>query len=184
MTKGGAQVGDVLILTKPLGTGILTTAGKRGIASESVLDNAVRWMMRLNRAASDAARRVGVKTATDITGYSLLGHAYEMAAASGVQFELEWQHLPILEGALELAKQGSIPGGTSRNRDYLTGKVLLPEGLSEEQDALLFDPQTSGGLLIAIAADRYDALVRALDERQVTHWNVGRVVEGQGIHVI
>jgi len=184
MTKGGAQVGDILVLTKPLGTGILTTAGKRGIVSENVLDNAVRWMMRLNRDASQAARTVGVKAATDITGYSLPGHAYEMASAAGAQFELEWKQLPILDGALELAKQGSIPGGTSRNRDYLTGKVLLPEGLSEEQDALLFDPQTSGGLLMAIAADRYDALARALDERQVAYWKIGRVVEGQGIHVI
>ena len=150
MTKGGARAGDVLILTKPLGTGILTTAGKRGIVEQSILDNAIRRMMTLNRNASLAARAVGIKAATDITGYSLFGHAYEMAAASGVQFQFELSKLPVLDGALALAKQGSVPGGTSRNRDYLRGKVFLPEGLTDEWDALLFDPQTSGGLLMAV----------------------------------
>ncbi len=183
LTKGGAQPGDVLLLTKPLGTGILTTAGKRGIASEQHLENAIRWMMQLNRHASLAARAVGIQAATDITGYSLLGHAYEMAAASGVQFCFELDALPILDGALELAKLGSSPGGTARNRDYLRDKVLLPETLSDEAEALLFDPQTSGGLLMAVPGEKVDALNREFHARQVQAWTVGKVVDGTGIRI-
>lgn len=183
MTKGGARAGDVLILTKPLGTGILTTAGKRGIVSEPALENAVRWMMTLNRNASLAARAVGIRSATDITGYSLLGHAYEMANASQVQFQFSLSDLPILQGALELAKQGSIPGGTERNRDYLRGKVFLPKTLTPESDALLFDPQTSGGLLIAVPGEKVKALRAEFAKLEVQHWMVGRVIDGSGISV-
>ena len=183
MTKGGARVGDVLILTKPLGTGILTTAGKNGIVSESDLQNAIRWMMTLNRNASLAARAVGIQSATDITGYALLGHAYEMAHASGVQFRFVLNQLPVLEGAFALAKQSSIPGGTARNRDYLHDKVLLPENLSDEWDAVLFDPQTSGGLLLAVPNEKIDALRQEMETRKVTHWQIGMVVEGNGIVV-
>lgn len=183
MTKGGAVPGDVLILTKPLGTGILTTAGKRGIVTQPVLDSAIQWMMRLNRDASLAARAVGIKAATDITGYSLLGHAYEMAVAAGVQFQFELANLPVLEGALALAGQGSVPGGTLRNRDYLRGKVFLPEGLTEEWDALLFDPQTSGGLLLAVPRAKQDVLMLELEQRGVAYWVIGRSTTGNGVIV-
>lgn len=182
-TKRGAQPGEVLILTKPLGTGILTTAGKNGSVSENDLAHAIQWMMRLNQNASRAARAVGLKAVTDITGFSLLGHALEMANASGVQFRFKRDALPILDGALELAKQGNIPGGTARNRDYLRDKVLLPENLSNEWDALLFDPQTSGGLLMAVSPARVDELVQEFVARQVAHWQVGQVVAGSGIQV-
>lgn len=183
MTKGGAQVGDLLILTKPLGTGILTTAGKRGIISDSDLQNAIRWMMTLNLNASLAARAVGIRSATDVTGYSLVGHGYEMASASSVQLQFFLDRLPVLDGALELAKQGSIPGGTARNRDYLRDKVFLPEALSDDWDALLFDPQTSGGLLLAVPAKLEAALIQELKTRSVAHWVVGGVREGSGIHL-
>jgi len=184
LTKGGAQLGDVLILTKPLGTGILTTAGKSGTVAENDLQNAIRWMMTLNRDASLAARAVGIKSATDITGYALLGHAYEMASASGAQFQFVLKQLPVLDGALDLAKQGSIPGGTARNRDYLRGKVLLPEHLADEWDALLFDPQTSGGLLMAVAREKCDALMAELKTRGVAGWVIGKVMDGSGVAVI
>lgn len=183
LTKGGAHVGDVLILTKPLGTGILTTAGKRGIISENDLQNAIRWMTILNRKASLAARAVGITSATDITGFSLLGHAYEMASASQVQFHFELSKLPILDGVFELAKQGSIPGGTARNRDYLRNKVLLPEVLTDEWDALLFDPQTSGGLLVAVPGAKLEAIVNELNALAVEYWMVGDVRAGAGISV-
>lgn len=182
-TKGGAQPGDQLVLTKPLGTGILTTAGKRGLISENDLHNAIRWMTTLNREASRAASVVGIRAATDITGYALLGHGYEMAAASNTQFELDWNALPILEGALDLARAGSIPGGTARNRDYFRDKVFLPEGLTAEQEALLFDPQTSGGLLLAVAPDTVSAFQRELARRDVAYWRVGRVTTGRGVRV-
>jgi selenide,water dikinase len=183
-TKGGAQVGDTLILTKPLGTGILTTAGKRGIVAEPVLERAIEWMMRLNRAAAQAARKIGIHAATDITGFALLGHAYEMASASNAQFVLERQNIPIMEGAFEMARQGSVPGGTTNNRDYLRDKVLLPQDLSDEWDAVLFDPQTSGGLLIAVAPGKTDALTAEFARLGVAHWTIGTVAAGQGVRIL
>lgn len=182
-TKAGAQPGNLLVLTKPLGTGILTTAGKNGTAAEVGLQTAIRWMLLLNRAASRAARAVGIRSATDVTGYGLLGHAYEMASASNVAFEFELARLPVLEGAFDLVKRGSVPGGTARNRDYLRNKVFLPQGLSDEWDGVLFDPQTSGGLLLAVAPDKMDVLGNAFRERAVANWMVGRIVQGHGIRV-
>lgn len=182
--KGMAQVGDVLILTKPLGTGILTTAGKNGTAPEEQLANAIRWMLMLNREAAQAARAVGIKAVTDVTGYALLGHAYEMAAAAGVCFQFEWERLPVLEGALELARHNQVPGGTARNRDYLRDKVFLPEDLTDEWDALLFDPQTSGGLLMAVPLNKIDALRREFAARNVEHWIIGKVVAGSRVQVL
>jgi selenide,water dikinase len=183
-TKAGAQVGDALVLTKPLGTGILTTAGKNGIVAPRDLENAIRWMLQLNRDAARAARAVELKAVTDITGYALLGHAHEMASASGVRFEFDLEQLPILDGALELARLGQIPGGTSRNRDYLRDKVFLSEGLSDEHEALLFDPQTSGVLLMSVPREKLDALTRELHSRKVVYWTIGRVVAGEGVQVI
>lgn len=182
-TKAGAQIGDILILTKPLGTGILTTAGKNGIVSEDDLNTAIRWMLTLNRDAARAAHKAGIRSATDISGYALLGHAYEMASASQVRFEFELKRLPVLDGAFDLVKRGSMPGGTARNRDYLRDKVFLPQDLSDEWDGVLFDPQTSGGLLLAVAPDKIDMLVNAFRERAVAHWMVGQVTAGFGIRV-
>lgn len=183
-TKGGARAGDVLILTKPLGTGILTTAGKNGKASEAEMQNAIRWMMTLNRDAARAARQIGIHAATDITGFALLGHAFEMASASQVQFVMELEKLPVLESAFALALQGNSPGGTARNRDYLQDKVFLPEDLTDAWDAVLFDPQTSGGLLIAVSPDKADALMREMQARNVAHWGVGHVTAGFGVRAV
>lgn len=181
LTKGGAQVGDVLILTKPLGTGILTTAGKNSRLSAEEMRPVLEWMMALNRDASLAARTVGIRAATDITGFALMGHAYEMASAANAQFIFELDKLPVHPGAFELALQGSMPGGTARNRDYLRDKVFLPPSLSAEWDAVLFDPQTSGGLLIAVSPDKADALQKEFEARRVAYWIVGQVVSGQGV---
>lgn len=184
MTKGGAHAGDILVLTKPLGTGILTTAGKHGTAGESVLANAIRRMMTLNKDAALAARAVGIVSVTDITGYALLGHAFEMAKASRVGFRFVREQLPVLDGALELAKEGNIPGGTARNRDYLRDRVFLPEHLADEWEAVLFDPQTSGGLLMAVPPEKLADLTREFAARDVEHWHVGRVEEGMGVQVV
>ena len=183
-TKGGAQVGDLLVLTKPLGVGILTTAGKNGTAAPGDLENAIQWMLKLNRAAAHAAQAVGLKSATDITGYALLGHAFEMADASGVAFEIQVNRLPVLDGALELARRGETPGGTARNRDYLRDKVFVPAELPDEWEALLFDPQTSGGLLFPVSKANLDALISEFDARNVAHWEIGRVIAGQGVRVV
>lgn len=184
MLKGGARVGDVLILTKPLGTGILSTAGKNGQLSAEEMGPALDWMMALNREASLAARAAGIRAATDVTGFALTGHAYEMASAANAQFLFELNKLPTHQGAFELALRGNVPGGTARNRDYLRDKVFLPEGLPDEWDALLFDPQTSGGLLLAVSPKKMDALQKELDERHVSYWVVGRVVTGHGVRVV
>ena len=183
VTKGGARVGDVLVLTKPLGSGLITTAAKNSVASEAHLQNAIDWMMRLNRGAAQATQEIGVKCATDITGYGLLGHAYEIAQASNVALRFRADALPILDGALEYAHQQQIPGGAGRNKLYLEDKVEFTRALDDDLNEILFDPQTSGGLLIAVAETKLDALARALKSRGVEHWIIGAVIAGKGIVV-
>ena len=174
--KGGARVGDVLVLTKPLGSGLLTTAGKNGVASDVHLQNAIIWMSRLNRHAAQAMRATQVVCATDITGYGLLGHAHEIAEASNAALRFHADALPILDGALEYAQKNQIPGGAGRNRLYLDDKVQFTRALAEELEAIFFDPQTSGGLLIAVNASQLGTLQRELAARQVESWIVGDVV--------
>jgi selenide,water dikinase len=182
-TKGGACVDDVLVLTKPLGSGLITTAAKNGVVSETHLHQAIEWMMRLNRDAAQAMRENGIRCATDITGYGLLGHAYEIADASSVQLELYADALPLLDGAREYARRHMIPGGAGRNKMYLEGKVAFERVLPDDLLEILFDPQTSGGLLIAVPPIRLDAFARALTARSVSFWTIGRVVAGSGIVV-
>lgn len=182
-TKGNARVGDVLVLTKPLGSGLITTAAKNGVASDTHLRHAIEWMMQLNRGAAQAMRDIGIRCATDITGYGLLGHAYEIAQASNVALELHADALPILDGALEYARKHQIPGGAGRNKLYLDGKVEFTQPLADDLVEIFFDPQTSGGLLIAVPPAQFDAFTRALTERSVRYWVIGRVVVGRGIIV-
>ncbi len=165
ITLAGAEPGDRLILTKPIGVGIVTTAMKRDLVSAATVAMVVGVMKTLNAGASKAMRRVGVHAATDITGFGLLGHAAEMAKASGVTLHLEAPRIPIIPGACALAEQGVIPGGTQANLDYLLEKnaVRFPPGYPRSQQLLLADAVTSGGLLIAVAPDRVDRLRHALD---------------------
>jgi selenide,water dikinase len=179
ITKATARPGDVLILTKPLGIGILTTAGKQGKATPHHLREAVEWMYRLNRGASQTMQAVGVHAATDITGYGLLGHGYEMAEKSGVRLRFRVADMPLLSTALDYAGQGAVPGGTSRNRHYLQDKLDWHRDVSVSMDALLHDPQTSGGMLIAVAPDRLAALKTELAARDTAGWVIGEVVAGE-----
>jgi selenide,water dikinase len=181
--KAGARVGDILILTKPLGSGLLTTAGKNGVASDAHLQNAIEWMTRLNRGAAQAMRETRIKCATDITGYGLLGHAFEIAQASGVVLRFNADVLPLLDGAREYARQNQIPGGAGRNKLFLDGKIKFARELPDDLIEILFDPQTSGGLLIAVAPARFDQLTRALQARSIAYWRVGDVIAGAGIIV-
>lgn len=183
VTKGRARVGDVLVLTKPLGSGLITTAGKNGIASDAHLQNAMAWMSRLNRGAAQAMQEIGVRCATDITGYGLLGHAYEIAEASKVALRFRADALPILDGALEYAHQKQIPGGAGRNKLYLEDKVEFTRALDDDLCEIFYDPQTSGGLLISVAEAKLDTLTRALKSRGVEHWIIGAVIAGKGIVV-
>lgn len=179
VTLARAQVGDVLILTKPIGTGVLTTALKRDLASAADLAEAVSSMATLNAGAARAMLEHGAHAATDVTGFGLLGHLHNMLSASGVSAELDAAAVPLLAKAAALAEQGSIPGGTKRNREALSVQVVFDAAVPEPMRVLLFDAQTSGGLLIAVPEDRAAGLLAALKkERTPAAARIGRIVGG------
>ena len=186
VTRAGAQVGDSLILTKPLGVGLITTALRAQEADPEHVGGAVKSMLRLNRAAAQAMQEVGVHACTDITGFALLGHAWEVAERSEVGLKISVSALPLLPGALDYAAQGFIPGGLVRNRQYIleNDRAVLPERLSEEVIDLLFCPETSGGLLIALPPDRLTRLGELFTQRGEEHWVIGKVIEGDKIEVV
>ena len=157
--KSGAQPGDILILSKPLGTGVITTALKRGVASAEDVDSAVTSMSRLNQIAARLAQKYDVRAMTDITGFGLAGHGHEMARLSKVAFRLDFQAIQWLPGAIKYAKQGIFPGGTGRNRECFSTWLKIETTPASHQESLLYDPQTSGGLLMAVAENRADDLL-------------------------
>lgn len=176
----GAQPGDVLVLTKAIGTGLVTTALKRGSAEESDVAAAVLSMRTLNAAAARAMGRVGAHACTDITGFSLAGHLFEMLEASGVGAELSAEAIPFLPGAVRYADEGVNTGGGRANASYLGERIRFEDEVPEGQRIACFDPQTSGGLLIAVAPERADDLLDALEEEGVTvRAPIGRVVPGE-----
>jgi selenide,water dikinase len=175
VTNAGARPGDRLVLTKPLGTGVLATAIKGGMASAEAQSEAVRWMTALNCDAAEAMQEVGVHACTDITGFGLLGHALEMATASAVTLELCAFEVPLIAGVRDLAAKGMIPAGSFANRQFCERAVSVEAGVDPLLVDLLADAQTSGGLLIAVASDRTEALHDALEQRQVPHPEIGRV---------
>lgn len=181
--KMGARPGDRLLLTKPLGTGLITTAAKRGTAEEPHLAAAVESMLRLNREAAELAQSVTIHSATDITGFGLLGHASEIARQSGVGLLVQAGSLPLLPGALDLARAGVAPGGLNRNREYLEadGYVRYGAGVEEAYKLLLFDPQTSGGLLFALPPDDAATLQARCADAGQGCWAIGEVVAEEGI---
>ena len=158
----GVQDGDGLVLTKPLGTGIITTALKQRKASKEIVREAVSSMVALNRRASEIMLSFPVHACTDVTGYGLLGHATEMAMGSRVTIVLESANLPVLRGAARLARAGCLTGGCKRNREYLQNKIMIDRSIPEDLVEVAFDPQTSGGLLVALPAGEAPALVREL----------------------
>ena len=183
LTKAGANPGDVLVLTKALGTGLILTAAKRDQVKPADLEAAIESMLRLNRHASHLAREAGATAMTDVTGYAIAGHALEVADRSGVQVVLRANSLPLLPGALDYARAGVDFGGFQRNREQLRDRITLPDGMPEEMVRLLFDPQTSGGLLIALPGENAMPLVAALvgDGHQAAV--IGEVWEGSGVVV-
>jgi selenide, water dikinase len=165
ITNATAQAGDLLVLTKPLGTGIIATAIKRGVAEPGVIAAATASMTALNRDASSAALAHGVHAMTDVTGFGLLGHLLEMCRGSGVSAELWVERLPWLPGAAELVREGVVPGGTRRNLEHVGPHTEWEGGFAEWERLLVADAQTSGGLLIALPEAQVAALVRELEER-------------------
>ena len=175
LRKGGARPGDVLILTKRLGTGLLVSGRRQGRTSDEDLATAVAQMTTLNRAAAEVLVEHGVRGATDVTGFGLFGHGLEMARASSTQFVFDAAALPALDGALELARAGLETDGAAHNRRFVLPALSVGEGVSPELVALAHDPQTSGGLLAAVPATDLAAVEAALDAHGVPHWRVGRV---------
>jgi selenide,water dikinase len=176
LTNAAARPGDRLVLTKRLGTGIVSTALKKGLAGASAVAAAAQSMGALNRAAGEVALQFDVHSATDITGFGLLGHAREMAAASKVGLLLDSAGIEFLPEAVEYSRAGYLPGGLERNRKYLGGCVEFDPSLPEEVRNLFFDPQTSGGLLLAVAAPDAAPLLAALGARGETARAVGEVI--------
>ena len=180
--NAGARPGDVLVLTKPVGFGILTTALKRDLVSEGEIEAAVETASQLNRAARDAIREVGVSAATDVTGYGLLGHLSELAQASGVGAVIRRRAVPVWERAAPLAADGCYPGGLDSNREYLAD-AIVPDGVTPEDLLPLYDPQTSGGLLMAVPEGSLPALLGALERNGTLAAVIGEVVRETGVTV-
>ncbi len=181
ISKGGLKLGDVLVLTKPLGFGVTTTALKQGKASASDVREAIEWMSRLNKTAAELAVEFGVRGGTDVTGFGLLGHGVEMAEASGVLLYFENSKLPFLSGARGYAEKGIFPGGAFDNKGYFEKHVKFDEKLDELAQMLLFDPQTSGGLLLGVPREKLKAFETRAKELSQPVWVVGEVRAGHGI---
>ncbi len=179
VTNAGARPGDILVLTKPLGVGVVATALKAGQAPAEVARRAVEVMATLNRDAAEAAQECGVRAGTDVTGFGLLGHLRNLLRASGVAASLRWADVPLLDGARELALAGHIPGGTKRNLSDTAGDVTWGAAVPDAVRLLMADAQTSGGLLLCVAPERVGELVARLEGRSPAAAVIGEVVEGR-----
>ncbi|HEU5279321.1 MAG TPA: selenide, water dikinase SelD [Gaiellaceae bacterium] len=180
--KNGAKPGDAVFLTKPLGTGLIMTGYKKGFAGEMQLERAIRWMRMLNKDAAEILRGLEPSAVTDVTGFGLFGHAYEVADRSAVRLILESERFPAIDGALDIARNGIRTSGDPRNRDF-AAKHLSTNDLPAALDALGFDPQTAGGLLVSLPAERAAALEAEFAARRLFIRRIGRVEEGAGVLV-
>jgi selenide,water dikinase len=183
LTKAGARPGDVLALTKPLGVGIITTAAKGGVADPAHVAGAVENMKKLNRQAARLVQQVGVHACTDITGFALLGHGHEMAEKSDARLRFHVDQLPFLEGATRYAGEWLFPGGTCRNQQCYERHVEFAPDVPDELRQLLFTPETSGGLLVAVPPDRVERLTALFASEGQPCWKIGEVTGGQGVQV-
>ena len=183
LSKGGLKVGDVLVLTKPLGFGVTTTALKREQAESQDVAEAVNWMKMLNKNASQLATEFELRGGTDITGFSLLGHGMEMAEASRVALNFDFANIPFIAGARKYAEMGCFPGGAFDNKMHFESKVKFANAIDEPDQMLLFDPQTSGGLLLGVPAEKLEDFTKRAVELSQTLWVVGQVMNGNGIYV-
>jgi len=184
LSKGALCVGDILFLSKPIGSGIITSAIKADKLSEAEAKDTIDWMKRLNSAASQLALQCGCRAATDVTGFSLLGHAWEMAKASRVGLRLRLEDIPLYARVTELAQAWCFPGGGFDNLEYFGAHVQFPQSMDQEIQLTLFDPQTSGGLLFAVARERAQACEELASEQQIPVWRVGEVTDSGIIEVV
>lgn len=183
LRKDALQVGDRLILTKPLGFGVTTTALKQGQAPPEDVTEVVNWMKGLNRDAAQLAKQFKLRAATDITGFSFLGHAWEMAIAAGVGLRIHFNEVPFISCAKKHAQAWRFPGGAFDNKLYYSEHVIFDPAIPEEEQLLLFDPQTSGGLLIGVPEEKVPGFMTAAQAINQPAWVVGEVIQGEGIEV-
>jgi selenide, water dikinase len=183
LSKSGLKPGDALVLTKPLGFGVTTTALKQEKAEEQDVAEVVDWMTRLNRPASQLALEFELHGGTDITGYSLLGHGMEMANASGVSLIIDLAKVPFVRGARKYAGKGIFPGGAFDNQGHFGPQVEFADSISEPDQMLLFDPQTSGGLLLGVPPEKLERFLERAKEIDQAAWVVGSVEAGTGIRI-
>jgi selenide,water dikinase len=183
LTKSGLHHGDALVLTKPLGFGCTTTALKQGKADEADVREVVDWMTRLNRTAGLLAVEFDISAATDVTGFSLLGHGLEMAEASGVALQFDYAQIPFVSGARKYAEMWAFPGGASDNHVHFGPQVTFDPSIDEATQMLLFDPQTSGGLLMGVPNDKLENFQSRARELKQPIWVIGEVRAGSGIKV-
>jgi selenide, water dikinase len=176
-TNAGARPGDAIILTKPIGTGVISTGIKLGKASREIVTESIATMLTTGKYAAEAIGKFEVKGATDVTGFALLGHAWEMACASNVTIEMDSARVPLINGALELASSGLQTGADKTNREYVGEDVLVADGIDPNLLKLLYDPQTAGGLLLAISSDRADRLLTDLRKNYPRAEIIGQVTE-------
>src|ERR1700730_16935508 len=180
-TNAGARPGDVIILTKPIGTGVISTGIKFGKASKEVIASSVETMLTPGQFAAEAMREFDVKGATDVTGFALLGHAWELAKASKVTIEIDASAVPLIKGAFELATAGMLTSGDKTNREYVGDDIEIAESVDKNLVKLLFDPQTAGGMLISVAKERAEVLLKGLNDNYKEARTIGRVLES-GAH--
>jgi len=185
LSNGSAQVGDALVLTKPLGTGLISNAMMNGAASENAIQNMTDVMVRLNAVAAEEAVACDAHAATDVTGFGLLGHAREMAIASNVTIELIAGSLPVIDGAMEIARSGSFySGGEKRNLTFVQKDAEIHSDVTETQTRLCSDPQTSGGLLISMPLSQVEQFKQRMENRGETAWHIGSVHEQAEVAIV
>jgi selenide,water dikinase len=183
LSKRGIKEGDVLVLTKPLGFGLITTALKRDKAEDNDVKEVVNWMMRLNKTAGQLAREFNLTGGTDITGFGLLGHGLEMAESASLALEIDHSLVPFVSGARKYAELGTFAGGLFDNRSYFGPRVQFNETIDEPAQMMLFDPQTSGGLLLGVPESQFDVFKVRASELGQPVWPIGKVIAGMGIRV-
>jgi selenide, water dikinase len=184
LTKGGLKAGDVLFLSKPIGSGVISSGIKNGKAKPEEAAKAIKWMKKLNKDASSLAVRHGARGATDVTGFSLLGHAWEMAAASKVGMKFEYDQVALYSGTERLAKEWCFAGGAYNNMEFYGPQVEFVKDFPKEKQLILFDPQTSGGLLFGIPAERAQVCIKDAREQNIPLWKVGEVTRSGKIEMI
>lgn len=184
LTNCNAKVGDILILTKPIGIGVINTAIKAQLTDDDTYNKAVKTMTTLNKFAKDAMLKIGANSCTDITGFGLLGHTLEMAEGSGVTIKIYSNKVPVLPQAIEYAKMGLVPSGAYSNMGFIGNKVTFSNDVAQEMKDILFDPQTSGGLLISVEAKKAKALLELLENSTTEYGIIGEVIEKQNEYIM